>query len=167
MDKKLEYLERAKEKQRQKYFSPENIQKRKEKAIQYQNNTRQKRQKGLKKFSDKIISLHKKDAIFYESIWNVKKHYCENCGKFLGDTFRDLKGKIIVYRYAHIIPKSIYPYLRHYKKNIMLLCLDCHTKFDQSPKEVVEKMKCYDGKHIEELKQLHKKLEKENNEIYK
>lgn len=166
MDKKREYLERAKEKQRQKYFSQENIQKRKDKALQYQKNARQKRQ-GLKKFSDKMVTLHEKDAIFYQKIWESRKHNCENCGKFLGNNFRDIKNKIIVYRYAHIIPKSIYPYLRHYDKNIMLLCLHCHTQFDNSPKEIVKKMKCYDEQHIEYLKNLHKELEENNNEIYK
>ena len=167
MDKRLEYLERAKEKQRQKYFSPENVQKRREKAVQYQRNARQKRQGGLKKFSDKMVALHEEDAVFYEGIWNTRKHYCENCGKWLGNNFRNLKGHIITYRYAHIIPKAVYPYLRHYDKNIMLLCLECHTKFDQSPKDIVKEMKCYDGEHIENLKQLHKQLEQENNEIYK
>ena len=49
----------------------------------------------------------------------------------------------------------------------MLLCLECHTKFDQSPKDIVKEMKCYDGEHIENLKQLHKQLKQENNEIYK
>lgn len=166
MDKNLKYLERAKEKQRQKYFSEENIQKRKEKAILYQKNAFQKKQ-GLKKFSDKMINLHKKDTKFYEEIWNIRKHYCENCGKFLGNNFLNFKGNVIIYRYAHIIPKSTYPYLRHFDKNIMLLCLDCHTKFDNSPKEIVEKMKCYDGEYIEILKSFHKKLEQENNEIYK
>ena len=53
MDKRLEYAERAREKQRQKYFSEENIQKRIEKAIQYKNNAHQKRQKGLKKCSSR------------------------------------------------------------------------------------------------------------------
>ena len=166
-DKKREYLERAKERQKQKYFSSENIQKRKEKAIQYQNNARQKRQRGLKKFSEKMVALHKEDTIFYEEIWNSRKHFCENCGKFLGNNFRNKEGRIIVYRYAHIIPKSVYPYLRHYDKNIMLLCLNCHTLFDNSPKEKVEKMNCYDSEHIEALKLLHKNLEKENNELYK
>ena len=33
--------------------------------------------------------------------------------------------------------------------------------------DIVKEMKCYDGEHIENLKQLHKKLEQENNEIYK
>lgn len=166
MDKRLEYLKKSREKQIAKYFSKESIEKRNEKRIQYQKNIREKKQK-LKKFSDKMVALHEKDTIFYQKIWNKRKHYCENCGKFLGDNFRDLKGHIITYRYAHIIPKSIYPYLRHYDKNIMLLCLNCHTSFDNSPKEIVEKMKCYDKEHIETLKVLHKQLEENQNFIYK
>ena len=165
-NKKLEYFKKIKDKQREEYFSPENVKKRKEKAIQYQKNSNKKRQ-NLKKFSDKMIILHKEDAIFYEEIWKLRPHYCENCGKFLGNNFKNRKGQIILYRYAHIIFKSIYPYLRHYDKNIMLLCLDCHTKFDQSQREIVEKMNCYDKEHIEDLKELHKKLEQENNTIYR
>ena len=166
MDKKLKYLERAREKQRQKYFSPENTQKRKEKATLYQKKAFEKRQ-GLKKFSDKMVALHKEDATFYEKIWSTRAHYCENCGKFLSNDFKNSKGNIILYRYAHIIPKSIYPYLRHYDQNIMLLCLDCHSKFDNSPKEIVEQMKCHNSEYIEKLKDLHKELKQENNEIYK
>ena len=49
----------------------------------------------------------------------------------------------------------------------MLLCLNCHTQFDNSPKNIVEKMNCYDGEHIEQLKELHKELEKNQNNIYK
>lgn len=169
VNKKFEYLEKSKKKQLEKYFSQENVEKRKKKAIEYQERikARVKEKGGLKKFSNKMINLHQKDEEFYKTIWSQRKHYCENCNKFLGNNFRDLKGHIIVYRYAHIIPKSIYPYLRHYNDNIMLLCLDCHTKFDQSPKEVIKKMKCYDGEYIESLKELHKKLKQENNDIYK
>lgn len=166
INKNFEYLKKIKERQRQKYFSPESIQKRKEKAIEYQKNAFQ-RKKGLKKFSNKMVALHEKDAIFYEEIWNKNEHYCENCGCFLGNNFRLGNGNIIVYRYAHILPKSIYPYLRHFEPNVMLLCLTCHVEFDNSPKEVVEKMRCYNDRHIENLKMFHKKLEQENNEIYK
>lgn len=166
-NKKIEYLKKIREKQREKYFSEENVIKRREKAIEYKKKLIQKEYRGLRKFSNKMLSIHEKDTIFYEKIWNERKHYCENCGKFLGNSFKDSRGYIITYRYAHIIPKSVYPYLRHYNKNIMLLCLNCHTKFDNSPKEIVEKMKCYNDEHIKNLKQLHKKLEQENNEIYK
>jgi len=166
VDKKIEYLQRIKERQREKYFSEESINKRREKAIQYQKNLKEKKYK-LKKFSDKIISLHEKDTKFYEQIWQERKHYCENCGKFLGNNFRESNGNLISYRYAHIIPKAVYPYLRHYKDNILLLCLDCHTKLDTCPLSIIEKMNCYNQQHIEELKSLHKNLEKENNTIYK
>lgn len=177
-NKKFEYLKKIQEKQRKKFLSEENQEKRKEKGIIYKQRLieRQKQKQSQKeyktkcslhKFSEKMKVMHEKDAIFYEKIWKKRLHYCENCGKYLGDTFRDIKGNIIVYRYAHIIPKSVYPYLRHYEYNILLLCLNCHTQFDNSPKEIVEKMKCYDKEQIEGLKELHKKLEQEQNNIYK
>ena len=92
-NKKLEYFKKIKDKQREEYFSPENVKKRKEKAIQYQKNSNKKRQ-NLKKFSDKMIILHKEDTIFYEEIWKLRPHYCENCGKFLGNNFKNKKMKL-------------------------------------------------------------------------
>lgn len=177
-DKKLEYLKKAQERQRIKFLSPENIEKRKKKALQYRQNAIEKQRKKqrqisqkrtfLNKFSSKMKKKHEEDIVFYREIWDSRPHICQNCGKFLGNNFEDKDGKIInVFRYAHIIPKSIYPYLRHYNKNILLLCLNCHTKMDNSPKEIIEKMPCYDKSYIQELKQLHKKLEKDKNNIYK
>lgn len=177
-NKNFEYLKNFQERQRKNFLSEENIKKRKEKSIIYkqrlidrqkqkQNKREYKTKCGLNKFSDKMKIMHEKDASFYEEIWNERPHYCENCGKYLGNTFRDKNGKIIVYRYAHIIPKSVYPYLRHYKHNILLLCLNCHTQFDNSPKEIMEKMKCYDKEQINNLKKMHKILEQEQNNIYK
>lgn len=178
IEKIFQYRERAISKQRKKYFSPESVKLRNEKKEQYRNtlikrqldkrnNGELKCKNGLRKFSQKMVNMHNKDAIFYENIWKERKHYCENCNKWLGDNFKDKNGKIIVYRYAHIIPKSVYPYLRHNPNNIMLLCLACHTQFDNSPKEVVENMKCYDEQKINDLKKLHKELEFNKNEIYK
>ena len=178
MDKRWEYLKRAQEKQREKYLSPENVEKRRERGILYKQRARSKQiekqlyspviRRAINKVSSKMKEKHEEDALFYEQIWTSRPHYCENCHKFLGDGFKDKDGKLInLFRYAHIIPKSIYPYLRHYDKNIMLLCLNCHTQFDNSPKNIVEKMNCYDGEHIEQLKELHKELEKNQNNIYK
>lgn len=167
-NKNLEYLKNIREKQIKKYFSKENIEKRKQKAIQYKNNIKQKQKEkgGLKKFSNKMINKHEKDIMFYQKIWNKRQHYCENCGKWLGDNFKDLNGNVIIYRYAHIIPKAIYPYLRHYEDNILLLCLNCHTNFDNLPQDIVQTMNCYDEKIIQKLKELHKVLKEQNNIIY-
>lgn len=153
-----------------------------QKALEYQRNFRERQiaknkekiregvypRKKINKFSEKMKLMHEKDAKFYEEIWNERPHYCVNCNIFLGNLFKDDNEHLVdIFRYAHIIPKSTYPYLRHYKDNLMLLCLKCHTKLDNSPKEIVEKMPCYDFNKIEQLKILHKKLEKNNDETYK
>lgn len=171
-----QYREKSLQRQRERFFSEENINKRKEKQKEYIKRIRDKQlQKKketkvtssllpprIKKFSSKMIELHKQDAKFYEKVWNEREHYCENCGKFLGDYFRDEKGKLIcLFRYAHIITKTKYPLLRHNSENLMLLCLDCHTKFDNAPIEIVKKMPCYNKEKIEYLKNLHKSLENE------
>lgn len=157
--KKLEYQKNAKEKA---------IKKLKEKSL---NN----KKKYLSKFSEKMKIMHERDKEFYKICWNTKPHYCKNCGKYLGDKFEEViinkEGEkeyriINLYRYAHIIPKSIYPYLRHYIYNIFLLCLDCHTLFDNGTKEEVKKMKIYNEDLFDLLKQLHKKLKKDNNNIF-
>lgn len=184
-NKNFEYRRRLKEKQLKNYFSKEKQSQRIKKKKEYQRKIRDKqflknKQKlelihngeielvQIKKFSEKMQEMHKRDEIFYEQIWNEREHYCINCGKYLGKIFKDSEGKLVnLYRYAHIIPKSTYPYLRHYKNNLMLLCLNCHTKFDNSPKEVVKEMKCYNKELIEKLKLLHKELENNKNDIYK
>lgn len=170
LEQKIKYAENAKKKQQAKYYSEENILKRRKKQLEYQRRAKEKQKLkgGISKFSDQMKEKHYEDEKFYESVWKSRLHYCENCGCFLGDSFKDKNGKIMnIYRYAHIIPKSTYPYLRHYPKNIKLLCLNCHTLFDTAPKSVVEKLKCYDAQEIEQLKELHKKLEQENNTQYK
>lgn len=150
------------------------------KFLEYRNNSkkrqieRQKQNKlegknkvyKIKKFSDKKIKMHEKDLIFYQEIWNERPHYCQNCNKFLGSSFYTQDNKPILYRYSHIIPKSIYPYLRHYKDNINLLCLECHTKFDNSEKEVMRNMKCYNEEKINFLKDLNKNLKDNNDNSY-
>lgn len=144
------------------------------KYIEYKNNLRKRqinklKNRHIKKHSVQILEdIHKKDTIFYSSIWKERSHYCQNCGKFLGNSFYDINGNITnLYRYAHIIPKSIYPYLRHYKYNLMLLCLDCHTKFDNSTLKIKEKMPCYNKKLIEKLIEYNNYLEKLGNNKYK
>lgn len=150
-EKGLKYLKKSRERQ---------IKKQQEKEIDFG--------KKIKKFSDKKIFQHKQDEIFYKEIWKERPHKCINCGKFLGHDFYNKEGfPINLYRYAHIIPKSIYPYLRHYKGNIMLLCLECHSKFDNSSKEIQKTMKCYNSLRIDFLKKLHIFLKENNIEEFK
>lgn len=157
LEKRLQYKQNSLERQRIKQGE----------RIQFYKDNPELRPK-INKFSSKMEEMHKKDENFYLDIWNKRPHYCVECGKYLGKSFYDEEGKPInLYRYAHIIPKSKYPYLRHCKANLMLLCLNCHTKFDNSPREIYEKMKIYNENYINRLKELHKKLKEEDNEKFK
>ena len=71
--------------------------------------------------------------IFIE-IWQERPHVCENCKTFLGNEPK-------IWMFAHIIPKSVNRILRLVKKNIRLLCYDCHDALDKQGKEAYEKRK--------------------------
>lgn len=61
-------------------------------------------------------------------IWNERIHYCINCKSYLGN-------EPLVHFFSHIKPKGKYPELRLDKKNIQLLCYDCHYAFDFQTKQ--------------------------------
>lgn len=65
-------------------------------------------------------------------IWSERPHFCENCKTPLGNEPK-------VWMFAHIIPKSVNELLRLIKKNIKLLCFDCHDALDKQGKEAYEK----------------------------
>ena len=156
-------------KKKMKYWSDARIRQRKKqmnKKVDYSSNKKPKYTK-IKPVSKKMQEMHKIDQEFYREIWNSRAHYCENCNKYLGDEFENNGKPIALYRYSHIIPKSVYPFLRHYPKNIKLLCLQCHTNFDNLPKDQLPKMPCYSESEIEELKEYHKHLECNNDTRYK
>lgn len=78
------------------------------------------------------------DEEFYLQCFNLSNHVCEECGTPLPTEFRDEKGKVIArYRYSHILPKSIYPELRHNTSNINHLCLVHHIQWDHGDKTVM------------------------------
>lgn len=165
--KKLKYIQNAKEKV---------LKRHKDKIEQFKNKSNEEKKeyyekKKINKFSKKMENLHKIDYLFYKNIWNCRKHFCKNCNKDLGCLFEDKilnnQKPINLYRYAHIIPKSTYPFLRHYDKNIFLLCLECHTKFDNSKLDEVKKMKIYDINLINNLKEFHKLLKDNNLNLFK
>lgn len=83
---------------------------------------------GIKKMSDKhrdnlkeMAKTWSEDKLLYNSIWKYKPHVCESCGRNLGAEPR-------TFNFHHILPKRNYPQYRHSEWNIMLLCLDCHSK---------------------------------------
>lgn len=57
---------------------------------------------------------------FFLSIWSKRRHYCESCGKWLGN-------EPLSYMFDHLLEKSRYPNLKYEEDNIALVCLDCHT----------------------------------------
>ena len=63
---------------------------------------------------------HKKRMEFFQSIWNVRPHYCVNCNKWLGHEPRS-------YHFDHLLERKKYPEFEYERKNIALVCLDCHT----------------------------------------
>lgn len=63
----------------------------------------------------------KKDEEFYKEIWSASPHKCQNC---------DCKLPKIPYNWMfhHLLEKRNYPKFRHTPENIMILCLECHSK---------------------------------------
>lgn len=60
------------------------------------------------------------DHEFYQSIWDIRPHYCCNCGDYLGSECKTIYCD-------HILEKSKYPEFRYEPDNIWLLCWTCHT----------------------------------------
>lgn len=80
---------------------------------------------------DLVLRKIKEDEDFYEKCFDASKHVCEECGCKLNTVFRGEDNRVLCrWRYAHRLPKSVYPEYRHKLWNIVNLCLDCHTKYD-------------------------------------
>ncbi len=85
----------------------------------------------MKKISKKGKQQIKKDEKTYEAVWDSKPHNCEECGKFLGDDFRNYEGRINNKSYySHILTKARHPNFRNNIKNFNLLCPTCHQKWE-------------------------------------
>lgn len=97
--------------------------------------------KKKEKNKDETINYLLKRNEFFESIWKKRKHYCEECGKFLGNT-------AFSYHFHHLMPKAKYKDLEFEEKNIMILDLECHSKIENG--FISEKVK----QRIEEVKEM-------------
>ena len=113
------------------------------------NNQRLEKNKSSKVITTKIKHSKKEvnktqlkideDEKFYLECFNLSNHQCEECGVSLPTDFRDINGKVIArWRYSHILPKSIYPELRHSVENINHLCLLHHTQWDHGDKTTMK-----------------------------
>jgi len=56
---------------------------------------------------------------FFRNLWAKKKHYCENCGEWLGN-------EPLSYHFDHLLEKNKHPDLKFEEENIMMVCLECH-----------------------------------------
>lgn len=59
----------------------------------------------------------------FKQIWEIRPHYCTNCGKWLGSILN-------VSFFSHIRSKGACPELRLDPNNIELLCVECHQKHE-------------------------------------
>jgi 5-methylcytosine-specific restriction endonuclease McrA len=63
-------------------------------------------------------------------IWANSAHVCQSCGSHLGNKFKN-------WNFHHLLPKAKYPQFRHEPANIMLLCLECHSRAEHTNKDLI------------------------------
>lgn len=88
------------------------------------------RQKKRPRFSKKAVQQMGRDVETYMKVWDSRPHYCEECGMFLGDHSPREAATQHKYVFSHILPKSVYPRLRHVQENFNLLCLKHHNMWE-------------------------------------
>lgn len=76
-----------------------------------------KRQKKLEEQKE----LLKQDEAFYKEIWAASANACQNCNCKLPKSPYN-------WMFHHLLEKRNYPQFRHVSGNIMILCLECHSK---------------------------------------
>jgi len=86
----------------------------------------------MKKTTKKGRANIKQDKEFYKKIWEYRYHICVNCDKPLREPN--------LWNFAHVLAKGAYPKFRHYERNIILLCWECHVKLDCEDKTT---MRCW------------------------
>lgn len=65
--------------------------------------------------------LLERDAEFYKEVYAASPHKCQNCDITLPKTPSN-------FMFHHLLEKRNYPQFRHIPENIMILCLECHSK---------------------------------------
>lgn len=106
--------------------------------------------KRQKKLAEQKITAEK-DADFYKEIWLASPHRCQSCDCKLPKTPSN-------WMFHHLLEKRNYPQYRYVPENIMILCLECHSKaetnIDFAPKIKIRRE--------EAQKNCHKWLEDQN-----
>lgn len=75
------------------------------------------------------------DSIYYKYMWEIKPHWCENCGAALPKYWA---GHI-----SHILTRGAYTEYRYEALNSNILCNDCHTLWETGNEERKKKMYIY------------------------
>lgn len=99
-------------------------------------------EKFLKRREEKIIKEREEKKLMwavFEQVWEENPHYCYSCDKWLGET-------LFSYHVDHIIEKQKRKDLLLEKKNMVLVCLDCHSnktlgKVNEKYKNLIETTK--------------------------
>ena len=110
---------------------PFHYQKHKEKIYK----ERQARKKKVKSKGFGELTLPK---WFNEQI-NQMPSACENCGEYLS-RFAPWGARAYI---AHIVPKRFFESVMVHPDNRLFLCIDCHSKFDNSLSTEIKQMKVY------------------------
>lgn len=63
------------------------------------------------------------DEDFYKDVWLASPHRCQNCNCSLPKVPYN-------WMFHHLLEKRNYPQYRHIPENIMILCLECHSKVE-------------------------------------
>ena len=63
----------------------------------------------------------KLDEELRKLVWNASDHRCIECGRHLGNKYKK-------WNFHHCLPKAKYPQFRHEPFNIVLVCLEDHSK---------------------------------------
>lgn len=71
------------------------------------------------------IAKAMQQKLFFQRIWNKRRHYSEVSGTYLG------REPLSIY-FHHILPKSKYPEAEFDEENIVLLTLDEHTDVENN-----------------------------------
>jgi 5-methylcytosine-specific restriction endonuclease McrA len=76
--------------------------------------------KRKKKLEEQKVTLEK-DREFYKEIYAASPHRCQNCDC-------KLPKEPQTFMFHHLLEKRNYPQFRYVPENIMILCLECHSK---------------------------------------
>lgn len=78
-------------------------------------------------------------GVWFNQQINIMPKYCENCNDYL-NPYAPWSARAYI---AHIVPKRHFKSVMVHPMNRMFLCIDCHTKFDNSLSREIVLMRCW------------------------